>query len=119
MKQLWLCLAAVGLLLSGCAADDVSAGIAVSDLTGTWVLTMSDGTQTLILNSDMTYDKTIKLEGSFPIESEYHDTWSLSGSVISISYQDFGQVSDYLVTLADDTMTWDNGSSIQIWKRQT
>ena len=85
-KQLLPILTAGTLLLSGCGEDSSTAGIAVSDITGTWVHTDSDGTDTLTLRSDMTYDKHVELGGDFPMSADSSDTWSLSRNVISIFF---------------------------------
>lgn len=97
-------------LLTGCGGDD-DKEIAVQDLTGTWVQTLSDGTETLTLNSDMTYTKIIELGGAFPVTTTTDDTWSVSGDTISINYSKYDTVSKYTVELDGDKMIWDSGDS--------
>lgn len=119
---------AAGLLLAGCGAkDDDSTDTAssyptevtVNNLVGSWVETITDGTSTMTLNSDMTYDKVIELGGDFPMTTTSHDTWSLSGDHISINYSDFGTVSEYTVTLEGSIMVWDNGTGQIIYRRKS
>ncbi len=92
--------------------------IKVEDLTGTWVRTMSDGKDTLTLNSDMTYHKVIELGGSFPVTTESSDTWSVNGSTISINYSDYNTVSTYTVKLDGNKMSWDNGDSVMTYQKK-
>lgn len=128
MKHIPLLPFACCLLLCGCgsksestAAKTYTNDLTVSNLSGQWVEAIVDGTETLTLNSDMTYDKLIELGGNFPMSSEYHDTWALDGNKLSIGYSDFGTVSDYTVTLQDDgtTMIWDSGNGTIIYRRKS
>lgn len=105
-------------LLTGCGGPG-GADLTVQDLTGTWVKTMSDGTETLTLNPDMTYKKVIELGGAYPITSTTTDTWSVSGSTISINYSDYHTVSTYTVALDGSTMTWDNGSAQIVYTKKS
>jgi hypothetical protein len=118
MKRFWIC-AAAALLLTGCGDTDGGAGSAVTveSCVGTWKQELSDGTETLTLKSDMTYDKVIKLGGASPVEKSTHDDWALSGNTISISYSSYGTVSDYTVSFEGGQMIWKDRDSTQTWKK--
>ena len=103
-KRIFLC-AATTLLLSGCGGESAKS-ISASDIYGTWRQQMSDCTETITFKADMTYDKTISYTSGYEMDTERHDNWSLSGDTISIHYTDYGQVSDYRVTIEGNTMTW-------------
>lgn len=105
-------------LLTGCGGPD-AAEVKAEDLTGTWVQTLSDGKETLTLNSDMTYTMVIELGGAFPVTTESSDTWSVSGSTISINYSKYNTVSTYTVKLDGNTMTWDTGDSIITYHKKS
>lgn len=97
-------------MLTGCGGSGATE-IKAEDVFGTWVQTMSDGTETLTLHDDMTYTKVIELGGAFPMTTESTDTWSISGNTISIGYSKYDTVSEYTVTLDGSTMVWDTGDS--------
>lgn len=105
-------------LLTGCGGSDAE-DIKAEDLTGTWVQTLSDGTETLTLYEDMTYTMVIELGGAFPVTTESSDTWSISGNTISINYSKYNTVSTYSVKLDGSTMTWDTGDSTIIYYKQS
>lgn len=107
-----LILAVTIFAFTGCGANEVK----LEDVTGTWTRTMSDGTETLVLNSDMTYSKSIALDSG--IGSNTNDTFTLDGDEISITYSEFNKVSKYKVTVDGDTMTWDNGDAQLEYKKK-
>ena len=92
--------------------------IAVDQVAGTWVRTMSDGTDTITFNKDMTYDKTIALTSAPPVTTNTSGTYSLSGDTISIFYSEYGTSSDYTVTFSGNKMTWDNGNTTLEYVKQ-
>lgn len=112
---LWLTAAALAFVLTACGGGD---NLTVEQVTGTWVRTMSDGTDTITLNSDMTYHKVIKLTSYPPMETETDDTYSISGDTISINYSDYNTVSEYKVTFEGNTMIWDNGDSQTVYTKK-
>lgn len=113
---LWLTAAVLAVSLAACGGGD--SGLTVEQVTGTWVRTMSDGTDTITLNSDMTYHKVIKLTSSPPMETVTDDTYSISGDTISINYSDFSTVSEYTVTFEGNAMIWDNGNAQIRYEKQ-
>ena len=103
---------------AGCSSGGAGGGLSADDVKGTWIRDLSDGTETLTLNSDMTYKKIIELTSYPPISSETQDTYSLSGDKIQINYSDFGTVSEYTVAIDGNTMKWDNGSAVLEYKKK-
>lgn len=119
MKRKAMAAAALTLcLLTGCGGGDDAVSANTEKVVGTWVRTMLDGTETLTLHADMTYDKVIKIGGDVPLTSTSHDTWSLKGDTISIVYSDFDTTSDYKITVEGNTMTWDNGKAQLVYTKQ-
>ena len=121
MKQVKiLTAAAIALcLLTGCHSGDSSAkSVDRSDIVGTWVQTMADGTETMTFNSDGTYHKVIKLSGAAPVTKESDDTWTLEGASITIQYSAYNTSSQYTVTVDGSTMTWDNGDSQIVYTKK-
>ncbi len=110
-----LLVAVMVLCMSACGGGN---DITVDQVAGTWVRTMSDGTDTITFNTDMTYDKVIALTSSPPVTTTTSDTYSLSGDTISINYSDYGTVSEYTVTFSGNKMIWDNGNSTMEYVRQ-
>ena len=92
--------------------------VSKDELVGTWVQKLSDGTETLTLNDDMTYTKVIELGGSVPVKTTSEDTWSLSGSTITIQNSKYSTSSDYTVTVDDSTMTWVTGDSQIVYEKK-
>lgn len=105
-------------LLNGCGGSDETK-ISAADVTGTWVQTLSDGTETITLRSDMTYTKVIELVGDFPMTTTSDDTWSFSGNTISIQSSKYNTVSEYTVILEGNTMIWDNGEGQITYQKQS
>lgn len=122
MKKIICAAAAISLLLLLPACGDETAsstsGGASGGVTGTWVQTLSDGYETLTLNSDMTYQKVITITAPPPMETTSGDTYSVSGNKISINYSAFGTVSEYTYTISGDTMTWKSSSGGEIVYRR-
>ena len=104
-------------LLTGCGGEE-SATVTTDQVVGTWVQTMSDCTETMKLNSDMTYDKEIKYTSGAAMTSQSHATWSLNGNKISISYSDFNTTSEYTVKIDGSTMTWDSGDAQIVYTKK-
>ena len=105
-------------LLTGCGGDKATA-LNQEELYGTWVQTMSDGTETITLKSDMSYTKVIDLGGAVPAKTTSEDTWSFSGNTITINYAKYGTTSDYTVTIDGSTMTWDNGEKQIVYTKKS
>lgn len=105
-------------LLNGCGGSDETE-ISAADVTGTWVQTLSDGTETITLRSDMTYTKVIELVGDFPMTTTSDDTWSFSGNTISLQSSKYNTVSEYTVILEGNTMIWDNGEGQITYQKQS
>ena len=118
MKKTFFAAAAacILMLLPACGDETESSAAACASggVTGTWVQTLSDGYETLTLNSDMTYQKVITITAPPPMETTSSDTYSVSGNKISINYSAFGTVSEYTYTISGDTMTWKNSSGGKI-----
>ena len=90
----------------------------VSAIVGTWVSDLSDGTETIILKEELTYEKTIEVTDPY-VKMTSDGTYSLKGDEISIKYPDyFGMTSKYTVTIEGDTMTWDNGKAKIVYVRK-
>ncbi|MBP0974050.1 MAG: lipocalin family protein [Oscillospiraceae bacterium] len=106
-------------LLTGCGGEESAKAVNKDDVVGTWVQTMSDGKETLTLNSDMTYTKVIELDGSASLKTTSEDTWSLSGNTITINYSKYDTTSAYAVTIDGNTMTWDTGDSQIVYTKKS
>lgn len=125
MKKL-LCVSTVVFMLftfAGCSGGTADTGgsgpsVSLSDLKGTWVKTLPDGTDTITFNDDMTYNKVIDLTSYPPMRPESGDTYELDGSTLKIHYSDFGTVSEYKITISGTTMTWDNGATVQEYRKK-
>lgn len=112
-KALILLSAAACLLLPAGCGDETESSAATGSaggVTGTWVQTTADGYVTLTLSSDMTYHKVITITAPPPMETVTDDTYSVSGSKISINYSAFGTVSEYTYKIEGNTMTWTTAS---------
>ena len=121
MNHKWKTMTAAALslcLLTGCGGGG-NTTVTTDQVVGTWVQTMSDCTETMKLNSDMTYDKEIKYTSGVAMTTKSHDTWSLSGNKISISYSDFNTTSEYTVKIDGSTMTWDNGDAQIVYTKKS
>jgi hypothetical protein len=105
-------------LLTGCGGGNSAKDVSKDELVGTWVQKLSDGTETLTLNSDMTYTKVIDLGGAVPMKTTTEDTWSLSGSTITIQNSKYSTSSAYTVTLDGSTMTWVTGDSQIVYTKK-
>ena len=118
MKRLIPILTAAALLLAGCGGETEKAkSLSASDIYGTWQLQRSDCTDTYTFKADMTYTRKLSYTSGFAMNSETQDSWSLSGDTISIHYTDFGQVSDYQVTIEGNSMTWVTGDSETVYTK--
>lgn len=104
-----LIIIAAVIMISGCSGDG-GASLTADDVTGTWVQILSDGTETLTLNADMTYEKVIELTSEPPLTTRSGDTYTISGNKIIINYSKYGTSSEYKVTIDGDVMKWDSGS---------
>ena len=114
----FLIVIACAFLLCACGEKkEGSSDLAVSDVAGTWVDDLGDGTETITLREDMTYTKTIILTNPY-VEMVTDDTYSLDGDTITINYSDYGMKSKYTVTISETTMTWDNGSAQIVYTKQ-
>ncbi len=116
MKKVIVLLLSVVCLFTFCACGN-SDGLTASDVAGTWVEDLGDGTETLILNEDMTYTKTIVVTNPY-VEMVSEGTYELSGDSIVINYPDYNTSSEYKITLSDTTMTLDSGTSEIVYTKQ-
>ena len=88
------------------------------EVVGTWVRTLSDGTDTITFHADMTYDKVLRITSQPPMETKTSDTFTFDGDTICINYSQYGTVSEYKVTFSGNKMLWDNGSATLEYVKQ-
>lgn len=118
-KKLIMMLMLIGIVTITACGGNSNEGLTAADVAGTWEeQERSDGEKTLILREDMTYTETIKVMSPMLIQTTTDDTYSLDGDTIELNYSDYGTSSEYKVTLTEDTMTLDNGSSQMVFKKK-
>lgn len=103
-------------LLAGCGGQTKSADPSL--LLGTWVKEESDMTTTFTFNADGTFDETVETDSNIHISMSDSGTWSYDGAAISITYDSFGTTSEYSIDFGAGTMKWDNGQSVQEFKKK-